>query len=73
MIAILQKNFLDLKPGTVFNLKEHKEKEGLFIFQTDELDFSTGEKFWLSKEFVLGQFEEDYNPLCWTKDLFVII
>lgn len=72
MIAILQKNFLYLKPGTVFQLKEHEEKKDLLVFATDEMDITTGEKFWLSKDFVLGQFEEGYSPLCWTEDLFLV-
>jgi hypothetical protein len=73
MVAILQKSFLDMKPGEVFHLKEHKEKKGLHIFEVDHIDITTGERFWLTKEFVLGQFEDGYSPLCWTDDLFVIV
>lgn len=62
-----------MKPGTVFNLKEHKEEKSLLIFEADHIDFSTGERFWLSKDFVLGHFEEGYTPLCWTQDLFLVI
>jgi hypothetical protein len=73
MVAILQKSFLDMKPGEVFYLKEHKEKKGLHIFEADKMDFTTGERFWLTKEFVLGQFEDGYSPLCWSEDLFIVI
>jgi hypothetical protein len=72
MIAILQKSFLWMNPGTVFNLKAHKEQEGLDIFVCEEPD-DEGKEFWLSKGFVLGQFEDGYKPLCWTQDLFLVI
>lgn len=73
MTAILQKKFLDMNPGEVFRLVEHKEKKGLYIFESDHYDIATGEKFWLTKDFVLGEFEKDYTPICWAKDLFFII
>ena len=61
-----------MNPGTVFNLKAHKEQEGLDIFVCEEPD-DAGKEFWLSKGFVLGQFEDGYKPLCWTQDLFIVI
>ena len=73
MVAILQKSFLDMKPGTVFHLKNHKEREDLLIFQVDDIDIRTGERFWLTKDFVLGNFDDGYTPLCWTQDLFIVI
>lgn len=72
MTAILQKKFLDITPGTVFNLKEHPEKEGLLIFESDHFDLASGEKFWLTKDFVLGLFDDNYTPLCWDEDLFLV-
>jgi len=72
MTAILQKNFLWFAPGTVFNLKQHKEREDLEIFVCRDPDHM-GKEFWLSKGFVLGEFDKDYTPLCWSEDLFFIL
>jgi hypothetical protein len=72
MTAILQKSFLWMNPGTIFNLKPHEEHEDLNIFMCEELD-SEGNEFWLSEGFVLGEFEDGYKPLCWTQHLFVVI
>ena len=71
MNAILQKKFLWFEPGTSFHLKEHKEKKGLEIFVCEDRDHQ-GKEFWLSKGFVLGEFDKDYTPMCWSKDLFFI-
>jgi len=72
MNAILQKSFLWMTPGTVFRLKTHEEREDIEIFVCEELD-ENGKEFWLSKGFVLGEFEPDYKPLCWTEGLFLIV
>lgn len=61
-----------MNPGTVFNLKAHKGQEGLDVFVCEELD-GEGKEFWLSKGFILGEFEDGYKPLCWTQDLFLVI
>ena len=61
-----------MNPGTVFNLKAHKEQEGLDIFVCEEPD-DAGKEFWLSKGFGLGQFDDGYRPVCGTQDLFLVI
>lgn len=70
MIAILQKRLVNLTPGTVFKLEEHEEEKGLLIFSTDNPE--NGKKFWLTKDFVFGDFEKGYEPLCWDPDLFIV-
>tara|TARA_R110002020_G_scaffold440030_1_gene650606 strand:+ start:1120 stop:1341 length:222 start_codon:yes stop_codon:yes gene_type:complete len=72
MNAILQKKFLGMLPGTSFSLKQHSFEEGLEIFQTDTERNNKGERFWFTKEFVLGEFESGYKPQCWTEGLFLI-
>ena len=61
-----------MTPGTIFILKNHEEREDIEIFLCEDSD-EEGKEFWLSKGFVLGEFEIDYEPLCWTKDLFLIV
>lgn len=58
--------------GTVFYLKKHDVVDDLEIFQTDTERNNKGEKFWFTKEFVLGEFESGYKPQCWTEDLFLV-
>lgn len=72
MNAILQKKFIGIPSGTVFYLKKHDVVDDLEIFQTDTERNNKGERFWLTKEFVLGEFEIGYKPKCWTKDLFLV-
>jgi len=72
MTAILQKSFMWMNPGTIFTLKMHEEREDIEIFLCEDPD-EEGKEFWLSRGFVLGEFESDYKPLCWTKDLFLIV
>lgn len=71
MNAILQKKFLWFQPGTAFKLKEHKDKKDFEIFVCEDKDHE-GKEFWLSKGFVLGEFDKDYTPICWSKDLFFV-
>jgi hypothetical protein len=61
-----------MKPGAIFNLMSHAEHEDIEIFMCEDLD-NKGNEFWLSRGFVLGEFEEGYTPLCWTQDLFIVI
>ena len=72
MTAILQKSFLWMDPGTVFNLKTHEDREDIEIFLCEDPD-EEGKEFWLSRGFVLGEFEIGYEPKCWTVDLFLVI
>tara|TARA_R110002020_G_scaffold276023_2_gene491211 strand:+ start:1070 stop:1288 length:219 start_codon:yes stop_codon:yes gene_type:complete len=72
MTAILQKSFLWMSPGTVFKLKTHEDREDIEIFLCEDLD-EEGKEFWLSRGFVLGEFESGYEPQCWTDDLFLIV
>lgn len=72
MNAILQKKFIGMPSGTVFYLKKHDVVDDLEIFQTDTERNNKGEKFWFTKEFVLGEFESGYKPQCWTEDLFLV-
>ena len=72
MNAILQKKFLGMPSGTVFRLKKHDSVEDLEIFQTETERNNEGERFWFTKEFVLGEFEKGYKPQCWTEDLFLV-
>jgi len=74
MVAILQKKFLGLEPGTIFYRKTKLIEDRVFdIYQCSEHLDKSGEGFWLSEGFVLGEFESGYAPLCWNKDLFAII
>jgi hypothetical protein len=61
-----------MDPGTVFKLKTHEDREDIEIFLCEDLD-KEGKEFWLSKGFVLGEFEVGYEPKCWTNDLFLIV
>jgi len=61
-----------MTPGTVFNLKTHKDRSDIEIFLCEDTD-KEGKEFWLSRGFVLGEFESDYEPLCWDDDLFLIV
>ncbi len=61
-----------MAPGTVFKLKTHEHREDIEIFMCEDLD-EEGKEFWLSKGFVLGEFDPGYTPKCWSKDLFVIL
>jgi len=54
-----------MTPGTIFILKTHEEREDIEIFLCEDPD-EEGKEFWLSRGFVLGEFESDYKPLCWT-------
>jgi len=61
-----------MSPGTVFKLKVHEQRADIEIFVCEEPD-KEGKEFWLSRGFVLGEFDKDYTPKCWSEDLFVIL